>query len=255
MARRITVLNQKGGVGKTTTAVNLAVALAQRGQRVLLLDLDAQRNASQSVGIIEPLTDNCTDALIFQGHFAPHKGVLVPTLDVVPASVKQGLVEMQLIGHIAAAPRKLRRALDVVAVNYDYVVADLGPTLGLTALTAVLGCPELLVPLELGHEAAVGAVTLQQWLNDVRIDHDPDVHIMGILPTFADDVATTPRDVLSLVRSSFAPGLVFNTVIHSAEIIKASFKKGTPVVLTDPRSRAAAEYQSLTQEVIDRGIH
>lgn len=254
MARRITVLNEKGGVGKTTTAVNLATALAQRGKRVLLLDLDAQRNASQFVGLVDPLVEGGTDALILNGTFAPRRGVVLPTLDVVPASIQHALVERQLFGDAISGPKKLKRALDRVADEYDFIVADCGPTLGMLALNAVLACPEVLVPIELAHAAAMGAVTLRKWLADVQLDLDPNVHIMGVLPTFADERERTPKEVLELLREAFQ-GLLFNTVIHTSTAIRDAVKKGVPVVLCDPRSRGAEEYQSLTQEVIDRGNH
>jgi chromosome partitioning protein len=120
------------------------------------------------------------------------------------------------------------------------------------ALNAVLACPEVLVPIELAHAAAMGAVTLRKWLAGVQLDLDANVHIMGILPTFADEREKTPKEVLDLLREVFG-GMLFNTVIHTSTAIRDAVKKGVPVVLGEPRTRGAEEYQSLTQEVVDRG--
>lgn len=251
--RRIAVLNQKGGVGKTTTAVNLAVALADRGLRVLLVDLDAQRNATQFVGLDEAESPHGSDALILHAVFRPVRDVLRPGLDVVPATASHALLEPQLIGDTVRGPRRLQRALDTHARDYHFVIADCGPTLGMTALNAVIACPEVLVPIELAHAAAMGAVHMRTWLNEVQMDVEAGVRILGVLPTFADERERTPRDVLDKLRLIFGEQL-FSTVIHAAAAIRDAAAHGRPVVLDAPQSRGAGEYQALTQEVITRGI-
>lgn len=253
MGRRISVLNQKGGVGKTTTAVNVAVALAQRGKRVLLVDLDGQRNATQFVGLGD-LDAPCCDALILDGVFAPQRDVLVAGLDVVPASRQQTALELKLTANIVSGPKKLRKSLDAHVEGYDFVLTDCGPTLGLLALNAVLACPEVLVPIELAHAAAMGAVTLRSWLQDVRMDAEPDLRVLGVLPTFADDRERTPKQMLATLKDIFGAD-VFETVIHNSAAIRDAAGAGRPVVLDAPQSRGAQEYQALTEEVIARGNH
>jgi chromosome partitioning protein len=249
---RIAVLNQKGGVGKTTTTVNLAVALAQAGKRVLVVDFDGQCNATQFLGLAD--CGRCwssAELVLGEGEFSPVRDQLLPGLDVVPATEALARVERRLLENIISGPRRLRRALERVP-GYDYTLIDCGPTLGMMALNAVIACPDVLIPIELGHPAAMGAVTLQQFLEDVRLDLEPAVRILGVLGTFADQRERTPGEVHAVLKGLFGPAL-FNTVIHTSAAIRDAAGKGRPVVLEAPSSRGAAEYLSLTQEVIHRG--
>lgn len=252
MSRRIAVLNQKGGVGKTTTAVNVAVSLAQRAFRVLLIDLDAQRNATQFLGLDEAASKTGADSLVLEGVFAPVVDVLLPGLDVIPATNQHAALERQLFGDVVSGPKRLKRALTAVARPYDFVLTDCRPTLGMLALNAVVACPEVLIPIELAHAATMGALTLRQWLDNVRLDVEPSVRILGVLPTFADDRERTPREMLATLRTVFGSEL-FTTSIHTSAAIRDAAGRGRPVVLDAPLSRGAGEYQSLTQEVIARG--
>ncbi len=248
---RIAVLNQKGGVGKTTTTVNLAVALAQAGQRVLVVDLDAQRNATQFLGVDEAPGYSSTELVMGEGTFAPRRDVLVPGLDVVPAAESLALVERRLLENVLAGPRRLKRALQAHDA-YDVILTDCGPTLGMLALNAVAACPDVLVPIELAHAAAMGALTLQEFLADVRLELEPKVHILGVLGTFADRREKTPPQILETLRGLFGPA-VFDTVIHTCAAVRDAAGTGRPVVLHAPSSRGAQEYLSLTQEVLNRG--
>ncbi|HEX7602586.1 MAG TPA: ParA family protein [Polyangiaceae bacterium] len=253
MTRRISVLNQKGGVGKTTTTVNIAVALALQGLKVLVVDFDAQRNASQFLGLADYAANwSSADLVLGAGDFAPVRDQLVAGLDVVPATESLALVERRLLENIISGPKRLRRALEAVDAAYDFVLIDCGPTLGMMALNAIVACPEVLVPIELAHAAAMGAVTLRRFLEDVRVDIEPSVHILGVLGTFAATRERTPREVLNVLRDIFG-GDVFSTVIHTAAAARDAAGHGRPVVLSAPKSRAATEYLSLTQEVIHRG--
>ena len=251
MASRVSVLNQKGGVGKTTTTVNLAVSLAKRGLRTLVVDFDGQRNATQFLGLGDGDPAAGTDSFVLDGVFRPVRNVLVSGLDVIPATTRHERLEPQLLESIVKGPRRFKAALDAVERDYSFVLTDCGPTLGMLALNAVVACPLVLIPIELAHAAAMGAVSMRQWLEDVRLNVEPAVQIVGVLGTFADERERTPREMLSLLRRIFGDDL-FQTTIHTSAAIRDAAGRGRPIVLDAPKNRGAEEYQSLTQEVVNR---
>ncbi len=256
MARKIAVVNQKGGVAKTTTVANLAVALAQRGHRVLVIDFDYQKNASQVLGLAmkinEPNVYGAADFVLGEGEFAPQRDQLIPGLDVLPSTESMALLEKRLLDNIISGPRRLAIALRAIEGNYDFILTDCGPTLGMMALNAVAACPEVLVPIELAYEAVMGARTIQKFVDNVRIELEPATHIMGVLPTFHTENEATPKKLLATIRDIF-DGLVFATYISRSAAIKDAAGKGTPIVLLDPKSRGAEQYNRLADEVIARG--
>lgn len=251
---RVSVINQKGGVGKSTTTANLAVVLARDlGLRVLVLDWDAQGNASAFLGLpAAPAWGNTDFVMAPDAGFHPVRDVLVAGLDVIPGKPDFALVERQLLGDLLAGPRRLRRAFDRYASNYDIVLTDCGPTLGMLAINAVVACPDVLVPIELAHAAALGALTLQRFLSEAQGNLEASIRILGVLPTFLDDRERTPREVLGDLARIFGAAL-FETAIHTAANVRDAGGQGRPVVLTDPNSRGALEYRALAQEVVTRG--
>lgn len=251
---RISVINQKGGVGKSTTTANLAVVFARDfGQRVLVIDWDAQANASAFLGLSDSPSWGNTSLVLEPGRgFHPIRDVLTPGLDVVPGCPDFALVERQLLGDLLTGPRRLRRALEPVFGQYDIVLTDCGPTLGMLAINAVAACPDVLVPIELAHAAALGALTLQRFLVEAQANLEASIRTLGVLPTFLDERERTPREVHSELSRLFGSTL-FQTAIHSAANVRDAAGQGRPVVLLDPTSRGALEYRALAQEVLNRG--
>jgi chromosome partitioning protein len=257
MARRISVVNQKGGVGKTTTAVNVAAALARRGKRVLLIDCDPQRNASQFLGLGWVADDERTwgtfDFVLGKGGFQPQRRIVVDGLDVVPATRRMVDLEPELMRQVLTGPgRKLARHLAAVEAQYDFVLADCGPTIGLATVNAMAACPEILIPVETLPGSLPGVVDLQSLMNGLRADVEPSIRLLGVLGTFFEETGRLPRSVFADLRSSFAE-LMFETVIHKAQHVAAAAGEGRPIVLLDPQSRGAREYESLASEVVRRG--
>lgn len=269
MAFRVAVVNQKGGVGKTTTVVNLAVALAQRGKRVLLIDCDPQGSASQFLGLGEILVDpNAygTGNLALGGReFDPQTNVNgVTGLDLVPATDSLTDLELDLMARILASPSKrlsdgilLPKQLDAIEAKYDYILADCGPTAGLTALNAMTACPHIIVPVKLDPASLLGLQRLHKIVEGARTELEPSLRILGLLGTFYRERANTPRIILEALKNReggliFTNATVFDTVIHESQAVADSPAHCSPILVTQPTSRAAAEYNNLADEVIAR---
>jgi len=254
--QRISVVNHKGGVGKTTTAINLAAGLGARGHRVLLIDWDPQGNATQFLGRsdlveAEQVYGSANFARGEEG-FDPQREI-VAGVDLLPATEDLAFLEEQTIRDaVTGAVLQLAKAVDRVAGDYEYIIADCGPTIGMLALSAMIACPQVVMPIELAYGSIPGAFRLSKNIQRLHERVDPHIHVMGVLGTKHSESARSPQEILHKLRELFGE-LVFETTIHAAQAVRDSAGKGKPIILLDPRHRAAIQYDKLTDEVIHRG--
>ncbi len=249
-ARVVTFANQKGGVGKTTTAVTLAAGLARKGQRVLLFDLDPQANATSAVGIRGDDYSGSYEALMGD---APITDCLVRVedelLDVVPARPALAGAEVELVPALARE-RKLAVALDPVRDRYDWILVDCPPSLGLLTINALTASDLVLVPVQCEYMALEGLSRLMETLELVRENLNPRLAVLGILLTMYDARTRLSQQVVEEVRSHFPT--TFATVIPRAVRLSEAPSHGQTIFRYEPGGRSAAAYDDLANEVLER---
>ncbi len=249
MGRVIAIVNQKGGVGKTTTAVNLSAGLALGGHSVLLIDADAQCSATSGYGIRLAEEEPSTYDVIL-GHASPAdaaRTTMLPSLRVIGASRDLVGAEIELVS-VEQRERRLRNALATVRDQYEYILIDCPPSLGLVTLNALTGCDSLLIPLQCEYYALEGLTALLETVSLVRDSLNPDLAIEGLLLTMYDGRNTLCRQVAEDVKGHFRDK-IFRTVIPRNGRLSESPSHGLPALLYDPASRGALAYGELAREV------
>jgi chromosome partitioning protein len=252
MGRVIAVANQKGGVGKTTTTVNLSAALALTGQRILIVDLDPQGHATSGMGIPRNgAGPSVYDALI---NNTPLQSVVVPTqvlgLDLAPGSIHLAGAEVELVS-LPSREARLRNALEPVRDVYSAVFIDCPPSLGLLTLNAMVAADELIIPMQCEYYALEGMTHLIDTVALVRRQLNPGLRISGVLLTMFDPRTNLAEQVATEIRRHFS-GEVYKTVIPRSVRLAEAPSFGQPAVTYDPASRGAEAYLALAKEVADR---
>lgn len=252
MGKVIALANQKGGVGKTTSAVNIAASLGLLGKKVLLVDLDPQGSATSSVGVSKKsLRFSMADLLI--GGCRPDNAILQTEftgLDLLPANIALAATEFDLIAE-EGAEASLRRALCTVRDDYDYIILDCPPSLGMLTVNAMVAADGVVIPMQCEYFALEGLTQLMSTVERMRRRHQPRLTVIGILITMYNSRLALSAGVMAELQRHYADRLFKTTISRNVRLSEApSF--GTPVYYHDKRAKGATEYLQLAEELTHR---
>ena len=250
MSEVIAIINQKGGVGKSTTAINLAACLGDLGKSALVVDFDPQGNATSGFGVDkDTLKNDVYDALM---NDVPMVDVIVPSpvkgVDVAPATIQLAGAEIELVS-VMARESVLRYVLEHVRETYDYVFLDCPPSLGLLTVNALVAADSLLIPIQCEFYALEGLSKLLESMRMVKGRLNPNLDIFGVVMTMYDVRTTLSRQVVEEVRGYFGDK-VFSSIIPRNVKLSEAPSHGLPINLYDPRSKGALAYAELAKEVV-----
>jgi len=250
--RVIAFANQKGGVGKTTTAVNTSVMLATRGLRVLLIDLDPQGNTTSSLGIDKSGLDQTTYDVVIEGVALAEVAIATgrERVDLLPATPMLAAAEVDLVS-VVHRERRLKRALALVAATYDLAIIDCPPSLGLLTVNGLTAANHVIIPIQCEFLALEGVSQLITTIDLVKRQLNPDLDLLGVLMTMFDTRTNLSSSVVAEVRRFF-PDRIFSTIVPRSVRLAEAPSYGQSIDEYDPSSRGGQAYREFTNELIER---
>jgi chromosome partitioning protein len=258
MASLISVCAQKGGVGKTMTAVSLGMGLARQGKKVLLLDADPQHSLTVSLGVKEPDKLDVTLATVMNSiikgtDFDPQMGILHHSehIDFMPANIALANTELELVS-VIGREGILRQYVDMVALQYDYIITDTPPSLSLLTVNSLAASNSIIIPVTAKYLDAKGLELLLKTIAQIRRQVNPSLTISGILLTMVDRRSNFTKEIISLIRNAYGGSIrIFDEYIPNSVRAAESTAQGVSVFTHDPNGKVAAAYRSLVREVLD----
>ena len=241
MGKAIAIFNQKGGVGKTTTNINLAACLAIKGKRVLILDIDPQGNTTSGVGISKKNLEITTHEILIEDKYHPEEAILptgIENLDIMPASVQ-----------LAGREKRLKRAIDILKPKYDYIFIDCPPSLGILTINSLTAVDSVLIPIQCEFYALEGVSQLMSTIDIVKRNMNPNLEIQGVILSMFDGRTNLSIQVVEEVKKYFKEK-VYTTVIPRNVRLAEAPSYGMPVIQYDPRSTGAQAYMEFADEFL-----
>ena len=251
MGKAIAIFNQKGGVGKTTTNINLAACLAAKGKKILILDIDPQGNTTSGVGISKRGLKVTTHEILIEDTYRPEEAIIptgIKNLDIMPASVQLAGAEVELI-QIAGREKRLKKAIDQVKPNYDYIFVDCPPSLGLLTINSLTAVDSVLIPIQCEFYALEGVSQLMSTIEIVKKNSNPDLQIEGVILSMFDGRTNPSIQVVEEVKKYFKEK-VYTTVIPRNVRLAEAPSHGMPVIQYDPKSAGARAYKEFAEEFL-----
>lgn len=251
MGKAIAIFNQKGGVGKTTTNINLAAILAMMGKKILVLDIDPQGNTTSGLGIDKKNLEYTTYELLLEEDLDVHSAILPTSIEglyIIPASVQLAGAEVELV-KMDQREKRLKRALDLVKGEYDYIFIDCPPSLGLLTINSLTAVDSVLIPIQCEFYALEGVSQLMHTINIVRRNLNPHLQIQGVVLSMFDGRTNLSIQVVEEVKKYFKDK-VYTTVIPRNVRLAEAPSYGMPIFQYDPRSRGAEAYREFAEEFL-----
>lgn len=251
MGKAIAIFNQKGGVGKTTTNINLAACLAIKGKKILIIDIDPQGNTTSGVGISKRDLDVTTHEILVEDDQHPEDAVIatgIKNLDIMPASVQLAGAEVELI-QLTGRDKRLKKAIDHLKPQYDYIFVDCPPSLGLLTINSLTAVDSVLIPIQCEFYALEGVSQLMSTIDIVKKNTNPDLEIQGVILSMFDGRTNLSIQVVEEVKKYFREK-VYTTVIPRNVRLAEAPSHGMPVIQYDSKSAGAIAYMEFADEFL-----